>query len=140
MFALARTLRERGVLSLNRRNAEYVLPYNPRRLYHLVDDKLETKRLAQKLGLPVPTLYGVIRYAGEVSGFAKVVADHKSFAIKPSQGAGGDGIIVITGRSKQLYRSAGGKLYSESDLHYHLQNTLSGIYSLGGQPDKVLIE
>jgi hypothetical protein len=41
----------RGVLGLNERNCEYIMRYNPRRLYPLVDDKLATKELAMAAGI-----------------------------------------------------------------------------------------
>ena len=33
-------LRQAGILSINQRNSDYVLRYNSRKLYPLVDDKL----------------------------------------------------------------------------------------------------
>ena len=47
-------LRRYGLLGMNRRNAAYVLPGNPRECYPLVDDKLLTKRLCDEHGIPVP--------------------------------------------------------------------------------------
>ena len=35
-----------GVLGMNRRNVSYISRYNPRHLFPLVDDKLQTKELA----------------------------------------------------------------------------------------------
>ena len=43
-----------GVLGINRRNGDFVMRYNKRSLYPLVDDKLITKKLAQENGIPVP--------------------------------------------------------------------------------------
>ena len=40
-------LRDLGILGMNRRNAEFLLVSNPRRLYPMVDDKLRTKALAE---------------------------------------------------------------------------------------------
>ena len=60
MLELHRRLRDCGVLGINRRNAEIIRRWNPRRLYPLVDDKLLTKRLALAAGMPVPELFGVI--------------------------------------------------------------------------------
>ena len=48
MLSRYRSLSSEGVLGLNRRNGDYILRFNPRRLYPLVDDKLQTKRLALK--------------------------------------------------------------------------------------------
>lgn len=54
MFGLIGKLAGNGVVGLNERNCQYIMRYNPRRLYPLVDDKLATKRLAMAAGLPVP--------------------------------------------------------------------------------------
>lgn len=140
ILGLARSLRERGVLGLNRRNAEFQLPYNKRRFYPRVDDKLLTKKLAIEAGIAVPELYGVIEFAAEVENFPKIVAGHDDFVIKPAHGSGGDGIIVIVGRTGTYFRQANGSLVEQGEIEYQLQQIVSGIYSLGGQQDKALIE
>ena len=140
MFGLARQLARMGVLGLNRRNAEYTLRYNPRRLYPLVDDKLATKQLAQRAGIAVPELYGVVEENYQVRSLPEMLEQYSDFVVKPAHGSGGDGILVISGRSRQMYREANGLLMSQEELSYHVSNTLSGIYSLGGQPDRALIE
>ena len=48
-----RRLREAGVLGMNRRNAEYIMVQNARSAYPSVDDKVLTKRLAEKFGIPI---------------------------------------------------------------------------------------
>ena len=60
MWHTYRSLHKSGVLSINCRNSEYVLRYNRRKLYPLVDDKLKTKRLALASDIAVPELYAVI--------------------------------------------------------------------------------
>lgn len=140
MFALAQKLRAAGILGINQRNAEYTLAYNQRRLYPLVDDKLRTKRLAMDAGLAVPELYTVIESQGQIPHLAEILADYQDFVIKPSRGSGGDGIVVISGRSKSNYRSVSGTLIDEAWLEHHVSNTLSGTYSLGGSPDVAMVE
>jgi len=140
MFGLAGQLAKMGVLGLNRRNAEYTLRYNPRRLYPRVDDKLATKQLAQRAGIAVPELYGVVEENHQVRALPEMVEQYSDFVVKPAHGSGGDGILIISGRSRQMYREANGSLMSQEELGYHVSNTLSGIYSLGGQPDRALIE
>ena len=140
MFALARQLKEAGVLGINGRNALYQLPYNERKNYPLVDDKVLSKQIAQKIGLAVPDLYGLIEEPHQVESVDQVLAPYEDFVIKPAQGSGGDGIIVVVGKSGGMFRLGSGKLMSIDDIRFHLQNTLSGIYSLGGQDDKALIE
>jgi len=129
-----------GVLGLNRRNSEYTLRFNPRRLYPQVDDKLQTKQIALNAGIAVPELYGVVETEYEVRHADKILSLYTEFAIKPSKGSGGEGILVIMGRCRDMYRSAGDILITKEEIDYHLFNIISGIYSLGGQPDKAMIE
>lgn len=142
MFARIAQLRNRGVLGLNERNCEYIMRYNPRRLYPLVDDKLATKELALAAGIAVPPLYGVIRSFHDIRNLPRMIADHKDFVVKPAQGSGGDGILVISGRARDraLYRLVDGTIIDAEAIGHHLSNILSGQYSLGGHRDVALLE
>ncbi len=143
MLALAKKLRQAGVLGLNERNANYISRLNPRRFYPRVDDKVLTKKLALAAGMAVPELYGVITNQGEVRSFSEIVAERDSFVVKPAQGSGGDGIVVVVGRSKRRrdsYRLASGILVSGDEIEHHISNIVSGQYSLSGNPDTALIE
>ncbi|MDH3806343.1 MAG: alpha-L-glutamate ligase-like protein [Gammaproteobacteria bacterium] len=131
------------MLGLNERNCEFIMRFNPRRLYPRVDDKVITKELALNAGMAVPELYGVIRNHGEAHEFATIVAERDSFVVKPARGSGGNGILVVTGRShrkRSTYRLASGVLISEAEIRYHISNIIGGQYSLSGNPDKALIE
>jgi alpha-L-glutamate ligase-like protein len=140
MFGLAKRLNEAGVVGINRRNAEYTLGYNQRKYYPLVDDKLKTKKLAQDAGIAVPELYGVIAKQSDIKHVAEILARHDEYVIKPAQGSGGDGILVMSRGPRGYYRRVNGTLMSDDELGYHLSNLLGGSYSLGGQPDVALIE
>lgn len=140
MFHINRRLRHRGVLSINKRNSDFILNYNKRKYFPLVDDKLKTKQLAIKAGIAVPALYGVIKSEYELSGLDKLLEPYNDFVIKPAQGSGGDGIIVFIGKALNRYRQINGKLYSTQELTYHISCLLSGAYSLGGHPDCAMIE
>jgi len=135
-----RRLAELGILGMNRRNAEFLGPSNPRELYPLVDDKLRTKELAQRAGIAVPELYGVIETNRQIRNLAAIVADHPDFVIKPARGSGGNGILVVAGRAKNGYRKASGLLATTEEVGHHIGNILSGMHSLGGMPDKAIIE
>ncbi len=116
---------------------------NPRRLYPRVDNKVLTKKLALEAGMPVPDLYGVIENQGDVRRFADIVDPLESFVVKPAQGSGGDGIVVITGRSKRKrdsFRQASGVLITTDELEYHLSNIIGGQFSLSGGRDQAIIE
>ncbi len=142
-MSVAKKLHKAGVLGLNERNANYIMRLNPRRLYPRVDDKTLTKELAVAAGMAVPELYGVIVHQGEVRNFAAIVKDKRSFVVKPAQGSGGDGILVVTGRSERKrdnFRLSSGVLMSEGEIRHHISNIVGGQYSLSGQRDKALIE
>jgi alpha-L-glutamate ligase-like protein len=142
MFDVVSTLSANGVVGLNERNCRYIMRYNPRRLYPLVDDKLATKRLAMAAGLPVPELYGVITSHREVRNLPAVLGSHRDFVVKPAQGSGGDGILVVSARVRErnVYRLVDGSLLDEGDIEHHLSNIISGQYSLGGHRDVALVE
>jgi alpha-L-glutamate ligase-like protein len=143
MFTRAQQLREAGVLGLNERNTDFIMRLNPRRLYPRVDDKVITKELALKAGMAVPELYGVISNQGEIKEFSDIVAERESFVVKPAQGSGGDGILVVTGRSQRKrdsFRLASGMLISRGEIAYNISNIVGGQYSLSGNRDKALIE
>ena len=139
-FRIARRLREIGLIGIGQRNADYVLMYNPRKFYPRVDDKIITKALAIEAGLPVPELYAVVREEHEIAELHEKLKGRDSFVVKPAHGSGGEGILVITGRRGARYRRSNGLLMGRNDFDHHLSNMLSGLYSLGGHPDSVLVE
>lgn len=140
MLALAKRLKAAGVLGINRRNADYILMHNKREFYPLVDDKALTKEIAMAKGIAVPALYGMVEIQADVASIPEILSGCDDFVVKPAQGSQGLGIIVVTGRSKGYYKVADGRLMDEAELAFHTSNILSGIYSLGGQPDKALFE
>ena len=140
MRSLGRRLARMGILGLNRRNADYTLMYNPRNLYPLVDDKLRTKEIALGVGLAVPELYAIVQTEREIRDLHDQLKPRSDFAVKPSRGSGGNGILVVSGRSRHMYRKLDGLLIDRDELTYHVSNILSGMYSLGGHPDRAMVE
>lgn len=135
-----KTLKAKGIMGINHRNADYVLKYNKRSLYPVVDDKIITKEKAIDVGINVPQMYGIISTEKAIEQFDKIIEDHNDFVIKPAQGAGGDGIMVIADRFEGRFKSVSGKIISHEEIEYHISSILSGLYSLGGLRDRVLIE
>jgi alpha-L-glutamate ligase-like protein len=136
----SRYLHELGILGMNRRNAEFIMRFNPRSAFPRVDDKILTKRLAVDHQIPTPPLYHIIEYHGDISGFERAVAGHPQFVVKPARGSGGGGIVLVTGRSPEGFVKPSGEVVSKEDLVYHISGILSGIYSLEGLEDRALIE
>lgn len=140
MFGRASKLAAEGVLGLNKRNGDYILRFNPRSRYPLVDDKLLSKQLAMRAGIAVPPLYGVIRTQHDIRLLPDIVRDHPQFVLKPAHGSAGDGIVVIAGRSGSRYRTISGALLDAGELSHHLSNAINGQFSLGGIQDVVIVE
>lgn len=137
----ARLLAERGVLGLNARNGDYISALNPRRLYPLVDDKLQTKQLALDAGMAVPELYATVRTDHEATQLETILEGRDDFVVKPAAGSGGDGILVVAERkSNDRFRLINGQIIRLGELKHHISNVISGQYSLGGKPDVALIE
>jgi alpha-L-glutamate ligase-like protein len=133
-------LRALGIMGLNERNADFILPYNPRRNFPQVDNKRHTKSLAMAAGIPVPRLYGVVEIVHEIERLNELLEPYEDFVVKPAHGSGGEGILIVTGRHNGRYRKAGGALADDDELGHHIANILGGMYSLGGLPDSALIE
>jgi alpha-L-glutamate ligase-like protein len=131
-------LRRRGVLGINRRNADYTLAWNQRRLYPLVDDKLTTKRLCQQAGIPVPKLLAVAETHLEARRLLGHLESMAAFVLKPARGAMGNGILVLEHREGKLWR--GVRPYAPEDFEYHAAGIISGLYSLAGHSDAAMVE
>jgi alpha-L-glutamate ligase-like protein len=127
-------------LGINSRNADYVLHANPRAHYPRVDDKLLTKRICEARGIPVPRTYLVIERHGDIARFAELIQAEQQFVIKPAEGAEGRGVTVVAGRDGSDFITSSGQRLTLADVCYHLSTILSGLYSLGGQPDRAIVE
>ncbi|TEA26597.1 alpha-L-glutamate ligase-like protein [Candidatus Schmidhempelia bombi] len=136
-----KALREKGIMGINQRNADYILKYNNRRLYPLVDDKILTKQKAIEAGIHVPELYGIVRTEHDIAQIGTILNNHRDFVIKPAQGSGGDGITVIADRyDEQRFKTVSGRLITLPEIEYQLSNIITGLYSLGGMRDSAIIE
>ncbi|WP_298442907.1 alpha-L-glutamate ligase-like protein [uncultured Ferrimonas sp.] len=134
------TLRQRGIMGMNQRNIDYIGRYNPRKLYKQVDDKLITKQLALTAKIDTPDLISVIKEQHEVAEVNARVRGQSGFCIKPAQGSGGKGILVITKVDNGRYFKPSGEEVSHSEMARHCSNILAGLFSLGGKNDVAVIE
>ena len=139
-FASPKALREAGIMGMNNRNFKIISKHNRRRLFPLVDDKVQTKRLAQKFGITTPRLIGTIEYQHEVGKLLDMVKDWPSFVIKPAHGSGGKGVLVIAAHDGNVFVTPSGRKLLYKEVYQHISNTLSGLYSLGGQYDTAVVE
>lgn len=140
LFAWPHELEESGVLGINYRNLAFIQASNLRALYPRVDDKTVTKTICHAHGIPVPETYAIIRRYGDIRRFMDLIGDRSEFVVKPASGAAGRGITVVARRKGDDFETASGRIQTLADIQYHLTTILSGLYSLGGQVDKAIIE
>jgi alpha-L-glutamate ligase-like protein len=128
-----------GILGINARNLLYLRPYNKEKSIKLADNKLKTKAFLSARGIPVPKHYAIISDLRQIENikFSKLT---NGFVIKPNQGYGGQGIIPIFKVQKNQFFSSGEKVYTTTELTDHIQEILSGAYSLNNRRDVAFLE
>lgn len=138
------------ILGMNERNLNFIRPYNKKKAIQLADNKLASKELLIKTGIPTPKLYGVMRTIKDFEDFdwKKLPAN---FVIKPNRGFGGEGIVLLR-RSKKKeeflklplkkreWITSSGETWSFEKLKSHILDILDGSFSLQGLPDTAFIE
>lgn len=139
-YVSPRKLREAGVLGMNARNYDIIAKYNKRSLYPLVDDKVQTKKLANSIDINTPHMIGLVEHQYEVKDLLQQIEGHSEFVIKPAHGSEGKGVLVITHYENEIFTTASGRVLTFKEVYQHVSNILSGLYSLGGQYDVALIE
>jgi len=140
MFANPFKLKKQGILGMNKRNIHYIGAENDRKYYPLVDNKLKTKVVAENAGIAVPKLLATIERQSQLRNLEDILKGLENFVIKPAQGSGGKGILVIVQREADEFIKPNGQRLQLSDLRHDISNILSGLYSLGGKPDVAMIE
>jgi len=140
------SLKAQGILGNNTRIREYILPHNNRHDYPFVDNKILTSKLLQKAHIPTPSLYFSVTGMGDAKNFHKKIKDLSSFVIKPAKGAMGNGITIaeeISWNEKEsltTFKTTRRETMSYAAMMYHISSVLSGLYSLNGQADEVMVQ
>lgn len=133
-------LKAAGILGMNARNTECILDHNPRSLFPLVDSKRKMHDLCREIGVPTPDLYAALLSHSSLRHLPRILANRTEFVVKPNRGAGGRGVLVITGRKDADYLRHNGTTLAAEDLRQHVSGILSGLFSLGGNEDEALIQ
>ena len=139
-FTLPLRLRSRGVLGMNARNAGAISEQNPRALFPLVDDKLRFLEVCQRIGVPTPAVFAVFGRHGDLCHLAETLAASPDCVIKPARGSSGRGIVLLTGQAASGWRRHNGSVATLEELRRHVSDVLSGLYSLGGRPDRAIVQ
>jgi len=130
------------ILGMNSRNLTYIRPHNLKKVKRLADDKIRSKHMLKKAGVPVPRLIAQISSRRTLENFDWSILP-PSFVIKPNRGLGGEGIIVVYGRRKgidDVWIKQNGKTITKDDLKTHISHILDGEYSLSNIPDTAFFE
>lgn len=139
MIRFLRTLSQE-VLGINRRNQDLIARYNPRGLFQIVDHKLKAKEALGVLKVPVVETLQVYRFQRDLAQLALQTRQWHEFVIKPAQGAGGEGVIVVTGRRGETFLTFDGRSLRIRDLESHLSDILGGVFSLNHRYDEAMVE
>lgn len=134
------------ILGMNARNLSYIKPYNKKKWIQIVDNKITFKKVLEKNDIPTPKLIGLIQDYSQLNEFDFTKLP-KSFVLKPTNGFGGEGILVIFGEDKKgsssgerIWVKGKGVKITESDLINHIKNILDGTYSRTNSPDIAFFE
>jgi len=131
-----------SILGLNARSQLYSYRYNKRKGKKICDSKILTERFLKKANIPVPEIYMVFKTPQGVLNY-NWDSLPSSFALKPSRGLGGQGIIVVKKRadlSTKGWITTQRTLVGIDDLKLHTLDILEGAYSLGNEPDVAFIQ
>jgi alpha-L-glutamate ligase-like protein len=122
--------RREQVFGMNRRNVELVHRENRREHYPLADDKLLAKSVLERSGVPVPETLATCAGLFAVAPTLERLRPLENFVVKPSHGAGGDGIVVVGERvDDQSWQRAGGQTISLAELRKHFADIVFGAFS-----------
>ena len=130
-----------SVLGLNARTKLFSYPYNTKRGRNIARSKILTDKVLRNANIPTPIIYKKFRSIKDVYSYnwEKLPG---SFAVKPSKGLGGEGIIVVKERAKEsgIWLTTQKKKIGIVDLKLHIMDILEGAYSLGNYPDVAFVQ
>lgn len=129
------------ILGINARTVLFTYPYNTRKGKATANSKLLSARALGKLGVPTPKIYKKFFLPKDIMTFDWTSLP-AAFALKPSRGLGGDGIIVVKKRSPEGdgWVTTQKTKVTVDDLKMHVLDILEGAYSMGNVPDSAFIQ
>ncbi len=132
-----------SILGINARTQLYSNKYNGKRGKNIANSKIQTARILKKAGIAHPFLYKKFKSQSDADEFNwESLPD--SFALKPSRGLGGEGIIVVKKRLKftndTAWLTTQKQKVAIDDLKMHTLDILEGAYSMGNVPDVAFIQ
>lgn len=134
-----------SILGLNSRGVLYTSRYNSRASKKIADSKIATHKIMKKAKVAYPKIYKKFKNPEDVINFdwSKLPS---SFALKPSRGLGGEGIIVVKKKintkknPKPQWLTTQKTRITEEDFKLHTLDILEGAYSMGNEPDMAFVQ
>lgn len=117
------------VLSINQRNLGYIYEHNQRRDFVFADDKVLAKKVLSKSGVPVPHTFFLVDSFYQVNRIDEDLNKLDDFVIKPAQGRGGGGIMVITEKHGASWKTASGSTTGSHEIKRHVADIVFGNHS-----------
>ena len=134
-----------SILGLNSRSSLFTGKYNSRRAKKIADSKIMTDRILRIANIAHPEIFVKFRTPSDVIEF-KWENLPDSFALKPSRGLGGEGIIVVKKgfesktSDERIWLTTQRAKVTIDDLKLHTLDILEGAYSMGNVPDLAFIQ
>jgi alpha-L-glutamate ligase-like protein len=129
-----------SILGLNARTQLFAYKYNSKRGKNIADSKIQTAKVLKKADVAHPKIYKKFTDPRDVFEFDWSSLPDK-FALKPSRGMGGEGIIVVKRRLKGgRWLTTNKERITADDLKLHVLDTLEGAYSMGNVPDVAFVQ
>jgi alpha-L-glutamate ligase-like protein len=128
------------ILGINARTQLYTYKYNSKVGKNVANSKIQTAKVLKKAGIAHPKIYKKFRDPREVISYDWTRFPDQ-FALKPSRGLGGEGIIVVKKRlDKGVWLSTQKEKITIDDLKLHTLDILEGAYSMGNIPDVAFVQ
>jgi alpha-L-glutamate ligase-like protein len=113
--------------------------YNPQNLME-ISDKVEQKLKLAKAGVPIPATYLIIDGDTSIEAFGRWLKKwDKGFALKPSKGHGGNGVLVVDRKVGGVYIRTTGRTIEAPQILSHAGDIVSGAFS-DGETDRAIVE
>lgn len=129
-----------SILGLNSRGALFTGKYNSRSAKKIADSKIQTDRVLRRAKVAHPKIFKKFTNPTDVFNFDWTTLPD-AFALKPSRGLGGDGIVVVKKRiSNQEWMTSSKVKITVDDLKMQCLDILEGAFSMGNEPDIAFIQ
>ncbi len=129
-----------SILGLNSRGALFTGKYNSRKAKNIANSKIQTAKILKLNNVSTPQIICKFKKHEDVNKFDWNKLTER-FAIKPSRGLGGDGIIVIKKKLKNgNFLTTSREEKTIDDFKLQIVDILEGAYSMKNEPDVAFIQ